>query len=1458
MDPTVLTGKLQDGKYLSTDARQLSDSEATVQGKSSVHVEANTSEDVTLTLKLSDEVKKELQTQFTNGIYVEGFIGLKSEDSKGIDLSLPFLGFYGDWGNLPVFDTPIYDGKPLSQSFTALLNGDENRNAIVLGVNQQASPAIIDKDKIAFSPTLAERNNYLTARLSLLRNVSQLNFSVTSTDGKVTYWNENHGSALKNFYYANGRTVIATQPTSLGWNGKDKDNNLIANNTSLMYHISATPVGDGKMQTLDIPFKIDTEAPEISNPTTKVENGKMYLEYDAKDNQALQVALFTDTSGHENVLDNYVFKDGGTNDSVKIDITDLGNKLKKSGYDPGKIAVYTYDYAFNMNSSYVQFGPSSITLSPAQKVKSGETLKINATLKPDKFSDANIKWSVNDPSIGSIDQNGVFTAKSKGIATITATADTGFQSTTKVYVDTELPDGSGTTEPDNNQQVEKPILDAQFGDLSIARNHEHVPETLNQKFEVDNLYYRVIGDHEVELVQDPNADKNVYAQRYTNKSGELNLPKTVTYKGKDYNLTMIGSRAFYNSPNITKVSIPEGVKVIGDFAFYGARGLTKIELPDSLQRIDDSAFSWVINAEINIPSNLKYIGDRSFQGDQKLTDVTLNKGFEELGDSAFELSSIRSLILPDGVKSIGQNALSTTRNLETVRLPNDLKRIPKNAFFASAITHIDLPTSLETIGYDAFQSSKLKSLVIPSSVKRIEPYAFSKIDFSGEKIVIPDSVQVIGEYAFRGAIADSIRVGANAMRIDKDAFVGVTADITAANATVAKQIRRSNFGGTILVGGSEFTEYVPGLFVVNGVVYRPTSDTTAEVQGINDLSTRTELDIPETITDKSNTKTYTVTSVAAFVTGQNVQGKLLKSVKLPDTIEHIGERAFDQQIYLTSINLPKNLKEIDYQALGYLGQLSDNWQGTSDLPQSIDLWEDAAFAGLKRDTITIPSSVDYINDYVFSGSSIKKIDFGHSLKMIRDGAFSTNKLLTSIDLPSSLQYIGNNAFSSTGITKVDIPDSVTYIGSQAFNSTQESENKTKDVMVGGSVTAYGWNSFSKDAQIKVVLNSQLEDIVAFNALDQLPQVVWDGQTAIYSGDGSTVPAGQNVTISDDRTAVGALAHQISNASTSVFGELTVNGTLTVPKGKRLYINGALTVNGKINGDGEVILGENARVEGESNVDSTVQVSPTKITFSDSKTNLTVGDHLQLQPILSPSFASLSKISYSVTSGSDIVSVSSDGDVTAKKAGSAVIKAFVPGYDNVSAEITIEVSDKNTDTGTSNNDENEPGKNGNSNDPGEKENSDVPKHQELPIEPNFPSKEVKPSIPIKPVYPRASHSNDGNVSSKTVSSNQLIPVDETLSDYKWNAPNKKDNSTEKSASNNEKATKTASNKEKSSHEQKSTFEQKEKGQSHHQKSTNEQIKSGKSQRSVIIAGVVVGGLLVGGLSVYLFRRRKHLG
>ena len=77
--------------------------------ETSITVAAGEQADVTVTITLSDDDKNYLNKSFKNGMYVEGFITLTATEGTSIDLNVPYLAFYGDWTDAPLFDLDYYD-----------------------------------------------------------------------------------------------------------------------------------------------------------------------------------------------------------------------------------------------------------------------------------------------------------------------------------------------------------------------------------------------------------------------------------------------------------------------------------------------------------------------------------------------------------------------------------------------------------------------------------------------------------------------------------------------------------------------------------------------------------------------------------------------------------------------------------------------------------------------------------------------------------------------------------------------------------------------------------------------------------------------------------------------------------------------------------------------------------------------------------------------------------------------------------------------------------------------------------------------------------------------------------------------------------------------------------------------------------------------------------------------------
>ena len=86
-------------------------------------------------------------------------------------------------------------------------------------------------------------------------------------------------------------------------------------------------------------------------------------------------------------------------------------------------------------------------------------------------------------------------------------------------------------------------------------------------FEVDGIYYVITSsssDSPTVSVSYKGTSYTSYSNEYT---GNVTIPKTVTYSGVTYSVTSIGNYAFRSCSGLTNVTIPNSVTNIGSSAF---------------------------------------------------------------------------------------------------------------------------------------------------------------------------------------------------------------------------------------------------------------------------------------------------------------------------------------------------------------------------------------------------------------------------------------------------------------------------------------------------------------------------------------------------------------------------------------------------------------------------------------------------------------------------------------------------------------------------------------------------------------------------------------------------------------------------------------------------------------------------------------------------------------------------
>ena len=253
---------------------------------------------------------------------------------------------------------------------------------------------------------------------------------------------------------------------------------------------------------------------------------------------------------------------------------------------------------------------------------------------------------------------------------------------------------------------------------------------------------------------------------------------------------------FSNCPNLTKITIGEGLKYIGYNAFSNSP-IKEANLPSTLRDISSYAFLGYssycpfIN-DIQPENHIRYIGKVAYQCvDRDLEEYTIKDGTVTLADELFESSQGNAFHIPASVEQIGNRAFAYTQ-IKALPEMLGLKRIGGEAFYGCKnLKKLTIPETVEYIGGGAFYgcsniwsltynainaecesfmepNAPLEKIVIGGKVRRLPNGIFSGREFT--EVTLPACLERIDEFAFYGCknlttinLSDSIRyIGDNA------------------------------------------------------------------------------------------------------------------------------------------------------------------------------------------------------------------------------------------------------------------------------------------------------------------------------------------------------------------------------------------------------------------------------------------------------------------------------------------------------------------------------------------------------------------------------------------------------------------------------------------------------------------------------------------------------------------------
>ena len=285
-----------------------------------LNVPANSEVEVVITVTLGAKDRAWLE-QFPNGMYVEGFATLDNVDESGIDLNIPYLAFYGDWADAPIFDYDIYqtskdehddnideeDKRYAGNKWPTQLFGKymENGNESIFNMGSwifytpdeyKAPDATEDRCAIGYNENGGIMGLYAVS--GFLRGMKKVFYTITDdATGEVIY-----EDVYYNVRKAGGAAGIGGMYIEL-----DTKNLKVTNNakyTFKMYGVldwNADEITSKDQvpeeNTWSSSFWIDTDAPFISDTQVRIErdsrdNATYYLDFYITDNHYAQGMSF--------------------------------------------------------------------------------------------------------------------------------------------------------------------------------------------------------------------------------------------------------------------------------------------------------------------------------------------------------------------------------------------------------------------------------------------------------------------------------------------------------------------------------------------------------------------------------------------------------------------------------------------------------------------------------------------------------------------------------------------------------------------------------------------------------------------------------------------------------------------------------------------------------------------------------------------------------------------------------------------------------------------------------------------------------------------------------------------------------------------------------------------------------------------------------------------------------------
>jgi len=1082
-----------DKKYVAEQAYMLSNrTEFTVSGGTlsgnKVSVAANQTATITAVVTLSGEDKAYINSSFPNGMYVEGFITLENDDANGVDLNVPYLAFYGDWSDAPIFDKDYYLVE--TQAHNPAIDDDDKIKADYYATTPLGTyyydyiipmgSYLYEMDESAYTPIPATAehaslsyypdtiNGIYAVFTGLLRGAKEMKLEIVDTTTGEVVWEKTEYNCYKAHY--SGAQYPYVSDFDLPMANYDTGEVFGDNNAHFKVTMTASLDWDGGERnisdTYSFSFYIDYQAPTITdshfytkyNRTTK--KTEYYVDLTVYDNHyamSLRPIVVYEKGGKSTLsnLTEYAIpvyqETRGQASVVTVEITNFLDIVRNSSAPQGLI-FYVDDYALNSSVCYVPFPETEakdLTYVSADELKAqgvnvdeynnivvgvGETLDLTKFITGKDGREVNqeflsmLTWSANGNSVKVT--NGVIEGVTAG-----GECDVSFTSNGLSHKEKDPESGDYVTVPEYVKISVKVSDDVVDSDGS--QNNVLLDEILFTGYDTlfaftSDIDFSDIGETgSVHYFEKGREAISFYP------SEKIKLH----YLVKPTNMSPDRYRVVWSSGNRRVVDVDQEGNVTAV-----AEGNSYVSLTiyvDGIKSPITARCEVEVKSEF-IVENRELVAYKGAGGDVVIPD---DKGILYIGSFAFCHYYLDNSIEVENKYDFDKKKTPLGNNTVTsVTIPEGVEEIRKFAFYNSDKKIEGIVTSIN--------DSVLVSVKLPTTLKKIEEYAF--YNNQNLKNINLDDVDMISDYAFYNCRAlDCGNIGGiklkNVPVIGKNAFENCTS-LTSIDLS---NLRRS--GAAAFKGCTALAKVVLGQYTRVAESMFENCTALAELSKINS----------DVIPDKAFLNCFALKSVLfksdLTYLGSRAFGncQALSSVVFDGKCEYIGDLAFAGTSSLTRFTMPDcDVRLGNYVFASNIDNTAnkDIRYGTSALNRITFLANTnvtemgvGVFFGIKDLSYVISATGHYydaINGILYEDSDRTKIlsvspsaDLGDfvlpdTVTEIADGAFSGNTKLTTLTVNegSALGKIGYGAFSyCTNLTKVNLPASLTLeLGTRAF------------------------------------------------------------------------------------------------------------------------------------------------------------------------------------------------------------------------------------------------------------------------------------------------------------------------------------------------------------------------------------------------------------------------------------------